>query len=96
MRDSVERYGAGLVFLRHSDLHNGLCKHLEATEGHPVKINIETEITEVDCEAGILQMRDGSTVKKDLLVLANGLGVGVFAKFMRSTNVANSSKVSFP
>lgn len=66
-------------FLRHGDLHTGLLKHLEATEGHPVKLNLETNIVDLDCEKGIIRTSDGTEVEKDTIVLANGLGVSTLA-----------------
>lgn len=74
-----EVYGSSLRFLRHYDLHTGLLEHLKTTEGYPAKINLETEVTNVDCAKGTLQTRDGLIVEKDVLVLANGLGVSIFA-----------------
>lgn len=77
MNDLRERYGATLRFLRHGDLHTGLLEHLSATEGHPVKLNLETDIADIDCERGVIRTPDGSEVEKDLIVLANGLGVRI-------------------
>lgn len=75
MRDCPEKYSARLIFLRHGDLHAGLVKHLGATEGLPVKFNLETDVTELDCEEGTLTTSDGTIFKKDLIIVANGLGV---------------------
>ncbi|KAK0516471.1 hypothetical protein JMJ35_001074 [Cladonia borealis] len=74
LKDLPERYGASLRFLRHGDLHTGLLKHLEATEGHPVKLNLATNVADLDCEKGIIRTSDGAEVEKDTIVLANGLG----------------------
>ena len=73
--DMRERYGAKLRCVRHGELHTGLLEHLKATEGHPVEINPETEVADIDCERGIIRTSEGSEVEKDLIVLANGLGV---------------------
>ena len=70
-----ERYGSSLRLLRHGDLYSGLLEHLEATEGHPVKLNLETNVADLDCEKGIIRLTDGTEVEKDTIVLANGLGV---------------------
>ena len=75
LKDSRERYGASLCFVRHGDLHTGLLKHLEGTEGHPVKLNLETNVADLDCEKGVIRTSDGAEVEKDTIVLANGLGV---------------------
>ena len=74
-----EEYGSTFRFLRHGDLHNGLLKHLEATEGHPVKLNLAANVTDLDCEKGIIRTSDGLEVEKDLVVMANGLGVRTLA-----------------
>lgn len=73
--DVRERYGASLRFLRHGDLHTGLLENLKATEGYPVKLNLGTDIAGIDCENGTIRKPDGALVGKDLVVLANGLGV---------------------
>lgn len=74
-KDMQERYGGALRFLRHGDLHAALLKHLDSTEGYPVKLNLVSEISGLDCEEGIIRKSDGTCVEKDLIVLANGLGV---------------------
>ena len=61
------------------ELHTGLLKHLKATEGHPVKSSPETEIADIDCERGIIRTSEGSAMEKDLIVLANEVGVGILA-----------------
>ena len=66
--------------MRHGDLHTGLLEHLKATEGHPVKLNLGTDITGLDCENGTIRKPDGALVEKDLVVLANGLGVSIQAQ----------------
>lgn len=75
LKDMPERYGAALRFLRHGHLHSGLLEHMNATEGHPVQLNLTTEIAGIDCEEGTIRRSDGTCVQKDLIVLANGLGV---------------------
>ena len=79
MKDLRERYGSSLRFLRHGDLHTGLLKHLEATKGYPVKLNLDTNIADLDCERGIIRTTEGAEVEKDTIVLANGLGVSTLA-----------------
>ena len=70
-----ERYGGALRFLRHGHLHSGLLEHLNSTKGHPVQVNLTTEIAGIDCEEGTIRKSDGTWIEKDLIVLANGLGV---------------------
>lgn len=75
IRDCPEKYGARLIFLRHGDLHLGLVRHLNATEGFAVKFNLQTDVTGIDCEKGTLTISNGSIFEKDLIVVASGLGV---------------------
>ena len=91
LKDLPENYGASLRFLRHGDLHTGLLKHLEATEGHPVKLNLETTVVDLDCEKGVIRTSDGAEVEKDTIVLANGLGVRTLALIDSLLNSAESS-----
>lgn len=75
VKDCPEKYGARFIFLKHADLHAGLLKHLKATEGHEVKIHINTNVTDINCEGGTLTTSTGSVFEKDLIVVSNGLGV---------------------
>ncbi|KAF4308697.1 Salicylate hydroxylase [Botryosphaeria dothidea] len=72
-------YGSKVIFLRHGDVHSGLLRLLDATEGLPAVVSTEIEVTGVNCEKGLIYMADGSVVQKDLVVLANGLN-GKFLK----------------
>jgi hypothetical protein len=75
VKDCPEKYGARFIFLKHADLHAGLLKHLKATEGHEVKFHLNTNVTDINCEGGTLTTSTGSVFEKDLIVVANGLGV---------------------
>lgn len=61
--------------LTRNDLHDALRKRaLEVdTAGLPVKIHTASPISEVDCETASITLADGSAVKGDLVVGADGL-----------------------
>src|SRR5205085_9999150 len=73
----VPKYGAQWYFFHRVDLHNEL-KRL-ATEptcgAQAAKINLSSEVVDVDCEAGTLTLANGSTHQKDLIVAADGVHV---------------------
>ena len=79
LEDLQDRYGSSLRFLRHGHLHTGLLNNLEATEGHPVKLHLETNVADLDCEEGIIRTSDDAEVEKDTNLLVNGLGVRALA-----------------
>lgn len=70
-----ERYGAKVTFLRYRDIHTGLRRFLDSAEGIPARMELRTEVVDVDCEAGTIDLADGTVLQKDLVVLANGLNV---------------------
>ena len=72
MKDVPQKYGSKFAFMRHGDLHAGLLSNLDATHGFPVKLNLDTKIEELDCKEGIIKAPNGSIVKKDLIIVANG------------------------
>ena len=56
------------------DAHNSL-KEL-ATDpslpGKPATIRLASQVVDVDCESGVLTLKDGATFQKDLIVVADG------------------------
>ena len=75
----VLEYGAQWYYFHRVDLHSEL-KRL-ATEptccAQPAKINLSSEVVDVDCEAGTLTLANGSTHQKDLIVAADGVHVSL-------------------
>jgi salicylate hydroxylase len=72
-----EKYGAEAYFLHRVDLHNGL-KGLALDAGpglRPAKINLSSEVVDLDCETGIITLANGSTHKEDVIVVADGVHV---------------------
>lgn len=76
-------YGNKLYHFHRVDLHSQLRELAEAPEsvsspGKPVKIHLSFEINNVDRVNGSLTLRNGTVVKKDLLVVADGIKVCPF------------------
>ena len=81
--DMADRFGHGAWSFHRVDLHRGL-KDLAVHPvdnqgmGPPVDIKLGSDVAGVDCEQGILKLADGRTVKKDLVVIADGAHVRAF------------------
>ncbi|KIM94740.1 hypothetical protein OIDMADRAFT_45659 [Oidiodendron maius Zn] len=69
------QYGAPWFFVHRVDLHNELkTLALAPSDGFPaVKLNLSTPVVDVNCEAGTLTLADGSTVRKDVIIGADGV-----------------------
>lgn len=73
----VPKYGAPWYLYHRVDLHTEL-KRLatESTCGsQPAKINLASEVVDVDCEKGTLTLANSSVHQKDLIVVADGVHV---------------------
>lgn len=59
------------------DLHSGLKDlALDGAPGlNPAKLYVASEVVDIDCETGITTLANGSTFKKDLIVVADGVHV---------------------
>ncbi|KAL9062190.1 MAG: hypothetical protein Q9157_009143, partial [Trypethelium eluteriae] len=64
-----EKYGDVLNGFHRVDIHRGL---REKAEELGVKILLGKEVVDLDCEAGTFTTKDGETVTKDLIILADG------------------------
>jgi salicylate hydroxylase len=77
-RDVEEKFGAPWNFYHRVDAHNAL-KEL-ATDpdlpGKPAIVKLASQAVDLDCESGTLTLKDGTTVQKDLVVIADGQHVG--------------------
>ena len=69
--DIEARYGSPWLLLHRADLHQGLRTLLAATSSN-AKIELASEVTSIDCQTGSLTLADGQTIKKDLIVVADG------------------------
>ena len=72
-----EKYGAEAYFLHRVDLHNGLKNlALKSESSNPAsKLNVSSEVVDLDCEAGTLTLANGKTYQKDFIVVADGVHV---------------------
>src|SRR2546423_4981899 len=72
--DVKEKYGVRWNFYHRVDAHNSL-KEL-ATDpnlpGTPVTIKLASQVVDLDCDSGVLTLKDGTTVQKDVVVVADG------------------------
>ncbi|KAL3423894.1 salicylate hydroxylase [Phlyctema vagabunda] len=69
------KYGADAYFIHRVDLHSGL-KDLAINAGpeyESAKINLTSEVVDLDCETGTITLVDGSSFRKDLVVVADGV-----------------------
>ncbi len=77
--DVEQKYGSRYAFFHRADLHTGLRDLVDySSSGPEAKIELASEVVKVDCEKGSLTLADGTTVEKDLLVIADGAHVGYF------------------
>jgi len=72
------KYGEKWLFFHRQDLHAGLRQMAESDDldGSPAKIRLSSEVTELDADSGTFKLADGTTVRKDLVVVSNGVHVG--------------------
>ena len=78
LEDLQDGYGSSLRFLRYEHIHTSLLNNLEATEGYPVKLHLEINVADLDCEEGIIRISDAE-VEKDTNLLVNELSIRVLA-----------------
>ena len=77
LKEFPERFGAEFYFMHRVDLHTELRRLAEEPDDRttPVKINLSSEVVDVDMDTGELALKDGSKCKKDLVVAADGIHV---------------------
>ena len=73
-RDIPERYGNEWYFYHRVDMHKQLRTMAEDTEleGTPSKIHLGCQVVDVDIEEGIIVLKDGKKIQKDLVIVADG------------------------
>ena len=76
-----ELYGYKCWFFHRVDLHEGLriLAMDSSGPGKPITITLDSEVTEVDCEKGLLTLANGKKVEKDLIVVADGAHVSTLS-----------------
>ena len=70
----VRKYGAPWYLCHRVDLHTEL-KRLATEPTCGAKINLSSEVVDVDCEKGTLTLANGSVHRKDLIIAADGVHV---------------------
>ncbi|KAK0725912.1 hypothetical protein B0H67DRAFT_681144 [Lasiosphaeris hirsuta] len=71
--DIEERMGAGSWSFHRVDLHRGLRELATGEgEGREVWVRLGCEVVGVDCEGGVVRLKGGEEVRKDLVVIADG------------------------
>jgi hypothetical protein len=75
--DYKQKYGHRLLCFHRVHLHDLLRRHavMEDGKGSPARIHLGCKVKDVDCNAGIIQMEGGTSVEKDLVIIANGIKV---------------------
>ena len=69
--DIKQRYGGRWLMFHRADLHNGL-RELVEKQSPPPKINLATPVSDLDVSSGSITLANGTTVQKDLVVIADG------------------------
>lgn len=71
------KYGAKGHFLHRVDLHTGLKRLAQDPGSHPsfraARIRLAAEAVDIDCEAGTIELADGQTFRKDVIIVADGV-----------------------
>jgi salicylate hydroxylase len=75
--DYERKFHVPWYFSHRVDLHNELKRlALNGSDGFPgAKLHLAKPVVDVDCENGVLKFEDGSTVRKDVIVGADGVHV---------------------
>jgi salicylate hydroxylase len=75
--DWESKYRAKGYFFHRVDLHTALKELAQNPRPRPgfraAKIRLSAEVADIDCEAGIIQLTDGRTFGKDVIVIADGV-----------------------
>jgi 2-polyprenyl-6-methoxyphenol hydroxylase-like FAD-dependent oxidoreductase len=84
--DVEKKFGAPWNFYHRVDAHNSLKELANDPElpGKPAVIRLASQVVDLDCETGVLTLKDGTTIPKDLIVVADGQHVraSVHAKYL--------------
>ena len=70
-----EQYGNYMLNFGRVDLHDLLRREAVDSnrKGIPVKINLSCKTKDVDCHSGTIILEDGRSVRKDLVIIADGI-----------------------
>ena len=92
-----KKYGQIYIFLHWADLHNGLYELAlgPSKEGIPqTKIELASNVVKVDPVHGSITLEDGRTVRKDLIVIADGAHVSTSIKMTAFRVIADHGPYS--
>jgi salicylate hydroxylase len=69
------QYGADRVVWHRQDLHSYLMSAAKSTTrvGPPAVVRTSARVVDCDCDAGVVTLEDGETIKADLIVGADGI-----------------------
>lgn len=93
-QDVPQDYGSRFMYFHRVDLHNALRRMAEAVgqqPGVPVTIHTGKPVASVDCESGTITLEQGTAVKKDLVVIADGIRVS-FTNAQAGRKLSDSNK----
>ena len=76
-------YGNKWYFYHRVDMHRRL-KDLAEEAGAVIRLG--NQVMDVDCESGVISLKDGSKVQKDLVVVADGQHVSVHWLFFDASD----------
>lgn len=70
-----QRFGHAMYFFHRVDLHTELTKLATGPEGEgkPAVLRLGCAVQDIDCEEGVLTIEGGKSIRKDLIVCADGL-----------------------
>lgn len=72
-----KKFGAKLNFYHRKDLHNTLKEMVQSAEDGQLEtaatIRLGQGVVDIDCDAGIIVLADGTRVQKDLIIVADGI-----------------------
>lgn len=70
--DVKEKYGDRWLLLHRADLHTGLRRLVDKLPVPTPKIHLGTAVSDIDPDAGTINLASGDTVTKDFIVVADG------------------------
>jgi salicylate hydroxylase len=82
--DIEKEYGSASWSFHRVDLHRGLRDLATSTEGNqqpPATLKLGCDVHSIDCERGMIKLKNGEEIQKDLLVIADGAHVSARDRF---------------
>jgi salicylate hydroxylase len=81
--DCERIYGAKCWTMHRVDLHKGLMELAtgQKGDGSPAMVKLGCAAVDLDCDEGLVRFEDGTVVKNDLVVIADGVHVSLKSRF---------------